>query len=291
MAYIINISTNAATTLNLQQGRVKLEPLDYCEIHTADLEFAREHYNSKELNLYIAETDKELELILSSKKVDTSEETEEDVQSDSGETIEIPTVRTVNDIVDLDQVTTEEILNSDDVPAELKAMIQAQIASASGEIEEMIELAEAVDEMEESEESEGESDEESTETEETSTEEDSIETTEDSSEDEGKEAEEEIEESEETEETEESEEISLECASCYENGKTPSSEDCENCENDEGRKKKEEYVEGIKKQVAEFIESNDIDSLRALAKNIGINIGPNIGIEKLASKIHVFIGA
>lgn len=68
MAYIINTSSTAATTLNLAQGRVQLAPRSYCELHAIDIERARRLYNSKELNLYIVETDKELELILGSKK-------------------------------------------------------------------------------------------------------------------------------------------------------------------------------------------------------------------------------
>lgn len=64
MAYVINTSTSAAVTLNLAQGRVQLAPRSYCTLHSVDLERARRIYNSKDLNLYVAETDAELELIL-----------------------------------------------------------------------------------------------------------------------------------------------------------------------------------------------------------------------------------
>lgn len=67
MAYIINTSTVAAVTLNLSQGRVRLEPQQYCELHDQDLDKARTYYNNKDLNLYVANTDKELELILETK--------------------------------------------------------------------------------------------------------------------------------------------------------------------------------------------------------------------------------
>ena len=67
MAYIINTSTVAAVTLNLSQGRVQLEPQQYCELHDNDLEKAKACYNNKDLNLYLAMTKEELDLILQDK--------------------------------------------------------------------------------------------------------------------------------------------------------------------------------------------------------------------------------
>lgn len=67
MAYIINTSTVAAVTLNLSQGRVQLEPQQYCELHDNDLEKAKTCYNNKDLNLYLAMTKEELDLILQDK--------------------------------------------------------------------------------------------------------------------------------------------------------------------------------------------------------------------------------
>lgn len=67
-SYLINTSPNAAITVNLIQGRVLLEPLSYCELHNQDKARAKQIYNSKELNLFVAESEKELELILKNKE-------------------------------------------------------------------------------------------------------------------------------------------------------------------------------------------------------------------------------
>lgn len=266
MAYIINISINAATTLNLQQGRVKLEPLDYCEIHAADLEFAREHYNNKDLNLYIAETDKELELIISSKKNDSSSEETEEAKEERHTTdgrIEIPVVQTVDDMIDLDQVSSEEILNSEDIPENVKEMIRVRFAQDAAGEDEMIEFAEVVDEMEEPGSETTETEEKVEETIEESTEEISEVSTEESSENE--------------ESTEETTETSTE-------------ESAEEATEDSSDSKEESIEKSLSRQkLVEEIElhvrEGNIEALRAMAKDLDINIGPNIGAEKLASKI------
>jgi hypothetical protein len=73
--YIINTSTKATVTVNLVQGRVQIAPLSYCELHDQDLEKAKAIYNSNELNLYVAETEKEVQLILGKKEQeDTTQE-------------------------------------------------------------------------------------------------------------------------------------------------------------------------------------------------------------------------
>ena len=269
MAYIINISTNAATTLNLQQGRVKLEPLDYCEIHAADLEFAREHYNNKDLNLYIAETDKELELIISSKKNDSSSEETEEAKEERHNTdgrIEIPVVQTVDDMIDLDQVSSEEILNSEDIPENVKEMIRVRFAQDAAGEDEMIEFAEVVDEMEEP----GSETTETTETEEKveETVEESTEEISEASTEEGSENEESTEETTETSTEESTEETTEDSSDSKE----------ESIEKSLSRQK---LVEEIELHVRE----GNIEALRAMAKDLDINIGPNIGAEKLASKI------
>lgn len=85
MAYIININPTGAVTIELSQGRVQLDPLKYCELYPKDIERALKIYNNAEMGLYVAETDKELNLILDGhkSKVKSNENTEPIVNPDT----------------------------------------------------------------------------------------------------------------------------------------------------------------------------------------------------------------
>jgi hypothetical protein len=81
-AYIINTSKVAATTVNLIQGRVQIAPLSYCELHEQDLEKARKYYNSKDLNLFVAESEEELNLLLPEEHKENENENDVDENND-----------------------------------------------------------------------------------------------------------------------------------------------------------------------------------------------------------------
>lgn len=77
MAYLINTSKTAATTVNLSQGRVCIRPQSFTEVVDADIDTARKFYNSKELNLFLAESKEEMDLILGSANVELQENADE----------------------------------------------------------------------------------------------------------------------------------------------------------------------------------------------------------------------
>ena len=77
MAYIININPTGAVTIELSQGRVQLDPLKYCELHPQDIERALKVYNNAQMGLYVAETDKELTMILEGNKSVTKNDEED----------------------------------------------------------------------------------------------------------------------------------------------------------------------------------------------------------------------
>lgn len=87
MAYIVNISDNAAVTINLQQGRVQLNPKEYAELSPLDVEPAKKNYNSKEFGLCVVETEQELRMIVPEQKAEESEESEEESVEESVEEI------------------------------------------------------------------------------------------------------------------------------------------------------------------------------------------------------------
>nr|DAD80555.1 MAG TPA: hypothetical protein [Siphoviridae sp. ctYh54] len=128
MAYIINTSTVAAVTLNLSQGRVQLEPQQYCELHDNDLEKAKACYNNKDLNLYLAMTKEELDLILQDKHQKTEmvniKAIEEGAVVISDRPLPIPTIdnagQSVDDIEDEDDVE-DDIEDEDNVEDEDEA--------------------------------------------------------------------------------------------------------------------------------------------------------------------------
>ena len=127
MAYIINTSTVAAVTLNLSQGRVQLEPQQYCELHDNDLEKAKACYNNKDLNLYLAMTKEELDLILQDKHQKTEmvniKAIEEGAVVISDRPLPIPTIdnagQSVDDIEDEDDVE-DDIEDEDNVEDDIE---------------------------------------------------------------------------------------------------------------------------------------------------------------------------
>ena len=122
MAYLINTSNIAATTVNLAQGRVQLEPLTYCELHDIDIEKARKFYNSAELNLYVAETDKELNLILNPDKNNQKDENTdaENTVSNSIATADpldpVDSPDPTDQVENQNQVASDLVENTADVP-------------------------------------------------------------------------------------------------------------------------------------------------------------------------------
>lgn len=90
MAYIVNISDNTAVTINLQQGRVQLNPKEYAELSPLDVEPAKKNYNSKELGLCVVETEQELRMIVPEQKAEESTEeipTDDDSQDNQDDQI------------------------------------------------------------------------------------------------------------------------------------------------------------------------------------------------------------
>lgn len=85
MAYIVNISDNAAVTINLQQGRVQLNPKEYAELSPLDVEPAKKNYNSKEFGLCVVETEQELRMIVPEQKAEESEEESVEEIPDDGD--------------------------------------------------------------------------------------------------------------------------------------------------------------------------------------------------------------
>ena len=90
MAYIVNISDNTAVTINLQQGRVQLNPKEYAELSPLDVEPAKKNYNSKEFGLCVVETEQELRMIVPEQKAEESTEeipTDDDSQDNQDDQI------------------------------------------------------------------------------------------------------------------------------------------------------------------------------------------------------------
>ena len=140
MAYIINTSTVAAVTLNLSQGRVQLEPQQYCELHDNDLEKAKTCYNNKDLNLYLAMTKEELDLILQDKHQKTEmaniKAIEEEAVVISDRPLPIPTIDNAGQSED--EVETEvedEAEDEDEVDAELTDETPAPVEEETKEEE------------------------------------------------------------------------------------------------------------------------------------------------------------
>ena len=124
MAYIINTSTVAAVTLNLSQGRVQLEPQQYCELHDNDLEKAKACYNNKDLNLYLAMTKEELDLILQDKHQKTEmaniKAIEEGAVVISDRPLPIPTIDNAGQSEDEDDVEDEDEVDVEDAEDEVE---------------------------------------------------------------------------------------------------------------------------------------------------------------------------
>lgn len=203
MAYIINTSPVALTTLNLVQGRVQLEPLSYCELQDVDASYAKQVYNSKDLNLYVAETKEELDLILGAYK--KPEEPKQEVPSGIA-------------IITEDAVT----------------VVSSEESAQSEETEE--------------------------------SEEESL-------------------------EEDQSSEVVTEEQGSEETSKEDSEESKESQENSSEEDPKQKYIETIKASIDSYREAADIESLKALAKTLGISFMYNISFDKLSEKILTKISA